>query len=323
MERDPELHWRRPSDGGRIALAAVARHQLGLVTRAQALASDVAAHPRRAGCGPRRLEPVRRGVYRVAGTPETWEQALLGGRASPADRTTYASFRVGSRRSTASKASLATGLEVTQFGTPAVATIEGVLIHESARRSGPGTSPDVGRIPVTSVARTLCDLTAVVRPWDRRASRRRGVATKDRAPRVRSRDVAEDLEGRGRLECTVMREILEHRRPGYDPGESEPERRIADLLVRAGLARADTPASGRRRREALPHRPLLSRRSRSRSSTTAGSSTAAVERSTTDRARGERPRRSSASSVLRFTSKSSDQAIVDTVRAALERASAS
>jgi hypothetical protein len=38
-----------------------------------------------------------------------------------------------------------------------------------------------------------------------------------------------------RRRCTVMREILEHRAPGHHPGESNPEKRIAELLVRAGL----------------------------------------------------------------------------------------
>src|SRR4051812_50074172 len=57
-------------------LAAVGRHQHGLVTRAQALAVMSPSALDR-WLRTRRLEPMRRGVYRMAGTPQTWEQQLL------------------------------------------------------------------------------------------------------------------------------------------------------------------------------------------------------------------------------------------------------
>ena len=43
------------------------------------------------------------------------------------------------------------------------------------------------------------------------------------------------LDGRGRLRCTATRGILEERQPGFDPGGSPAELRIVRLLVRAGL----------------------------------------------------------------------------------------
>ena len=92
------------------------------------------------------------------------------------------------------------------------------------------------RIPVTSVARTLCDLSCVVgakqlgRVVDD-AIRRKLVTTRQFAR------VASELEGRGRHRCTTTRVVLNERAPGYQPGDSDPEKRIAELLVRAGLPR--------------------------------------------------------------------------------------
>ncbi len=47
--------------------------------------------------------------------------------------------------------------------------------------------------------------------------------------------VADALDGKGRLRCTVTRGILRGRQPGFDPGGSPAELRIVRLLVRAGL----------------------------------------------------------------------------------------
>jgi hypothetical protein len=265
----------------------------------------------------RRLEPIRRGVYRIAGAPESWEQALLavclaGG------PTTHGSFRAAA--AVHGFEGFARGdLEVTQFGRrPSV--IEGVQIHESAV-FGPGHVARVGSIPVTSVARTLCDLTAVEPQW--RVERavdealRRQIVTLAALGRV-----ARDLEGRGRHTCTVMREILEHRTPGYDPGESEPEKRIADLLVRAGLP------------EPTRQHPVVVGGKRYRIDLCYPDAKIAIEYDSWehhrgrrafdgDRARGNDLAARLGFSVLRFTSRSSDSAIVDTVRAARERAFAS
>jgi very-short-patch-repair endonuclease len=195
--------------------------------------------------------------------------------------------------------------------------MDGVVIHES-------TVFDVGHlgriaeVPVTSVARTLCDLTAVVTSWV--VERAVDEALRRKIVRLEQIvDTAERLEGRGRLRCTVMRELLDRRRPGYDPGESHPERRIADLLVRAGLPAPTmqhaVEIDGKRYRIDLcyPEQRIAiefdswqfhsGRRSFDE-----------------DRARGNHLVLLGFV-VLRFTSKSSDQTIVDTVRAALARAS--
>src|SRR5437899_5534746 len=58
------------------AIAPIARRQLGLLTHAQAL-DVLSSHELKERLRARRLEPIRRGVYRVAGAPESWRQHLL------------------------------------------------------------------------------------------------------------------------------------------------------------------------------------------------------------------------------------------------------
>jgi very-short-patch-repair endonuclease len=250
----------------------------------------------------------------MAGVPESWEQRLLAA-ALAAGPEARASFRAaaalyeleGFGRSL---------VEITHFGARPC-PMDGVVVHET-------TVFDVGHvrrvsgIPVTSVARTLCDLTAVVQQWvvERAVDEalRRKLVRLDEIVRV-----ADQLEGRGRRRCTAMREILDHRRPGYDPGESHPERRIADLLVRAGLPaptmQHEVEIDGRRFRIDLCY----------------PESRIAIEFDSWQYHSGRRSfdeDRARANQlvllgfvVLQFTSRSSDQVIVDTVRAALARAS--
>jgi very-short-patch-repair endonuclease len=168
----------------------------------------------------------------MAGSPETWEQHLLAVclAAGPA---VCASFRSAAALH-GFEGFARDGFDVTHFG-ERPSSIEGVQIHETAVFDDNHLARVIG-IPTTSVARTLCDLTAVTHPW----IVERAVDEALRRKLVRLDDVfvvAARLDGRGRRKSTVMREILERRRPGYQPGESEPERRIAELLVRAGLPR--------------------------------------------------------------------------------------
>lgn len=118
-----------------------------------------------------------------------------------------------------------------------------------------------------------------------------------------------------------MRDILEHRMPGYEPGDSPPERRIADLLVRAGL-----PAP------VLQHRVRIGSRL-ARIDLCYPDLKIAIEYDSWDFHAGRRAfddDRARANElvvlgflVLRFTSKSSEDQIVATVEAARHRALAS
>jgi very-short-patch-repair endonuclease len=255
-------------------------------------------------------------VYRVAGAPETWAQHLLAV-CLAAGPNAFASYR--------SAAALyefegfpEDRYELTQFGQrPSI--IDGVQIHESAVFDARHFTR-VALIPATSAARTLCDLTAVEQPW--KVERTVDEALRRKIVTLRSlARVAEALEGRGRLRCTVMRDILEHRGPGYDPGESDPEKRIAELLVGAGL-----PEPTRQHRVRLGNRTVridlcypAQRVAIEFDSWTFHSGRRAFD---DDRARSNELV-VLGFAVLHFTSRSGDQRIVDTVRAALQRTSAS
>jgi hypothetical protein len=192
--------------------------------------------------------------------------------------------------------------------------MDGVIVHET-NVFDVGHVARIAGIPVTSVARTLCDLTAVSLPWI--VERAVDDALRQKIVRLDDIvDVAERLEGRGRRRCTM---ILDRRRPGFDPGESHPERRIADLLVGAGLPEPTmqhpVEINGKRYRIDLCYPELR----------------IAIEFDSWQFHSGRRSfdeDRARANQlvllgfvVLHFTSKSSDMVIVDTVRAAADRAS--
>src|SRR5688572_12591819 len=59
------------------ALARIGRTQHGLVTRRQAEGAGLASATLQRWVDGNRLEPVHSGVYRLAGAPRTWEQAVL------------------------------------------------------------------------------------------------------------------------------------------------------------------------------------------------------------------------------------------------------
>jgi very-short-patch-repair endonuclease len=296
-------------------LAAIGRLQHGLLTRAQTLAV-ISPSTLDRWIRTRRLEPMRRGVYRMAGAPETWEQQLLAAclAAGPEARASFGSAAALHGFEGFARA----GLEITHFGSRP-SPMDGVSIHETSVFDV-GHLTRIAGVPVTSTARTLCDLTAVARPWvvERavdEALRRKIVRLEDIV------DVAGRLAGRGRRRCTMMREILDRRRPGYDPGDSDPERRIAELLVRAGLPEPTkqyrVEVGGRRLRIDLcypEHKVAIEY-----DGWAWHSGRRAFDE---DRARAN-DLVLLGFAVLRFTSNSSDQTIVDTASAAIQRASRS
>ncbi len=216
---------------GDTELFALAARQHSLVTWDQArehLSRHQIEHRIDAG----RLVPVRRGVLAVAGARPRWEQPVLaavlaGGRA------TVASFRTAAHLWCLRGFGRPEVIEVTTFG-PGRRQLDGLRAHRS-RVDGPIHRGRVDGVPVTSVARTLWDLTArpvppivVERALD--DGLRRGIVT------LRAlREVFDDLAQRGRRRSTVMRAILEARGERFHPGASEPELDVVRAVVRAGL----------------------------------------------------------------------------------------
>jgi very-short-patch-repair endonuclease len=211
-------------------LARVAERQHGLVTRKQALrvlSPDRLRRRVRDG----RLVRARTGVYRIAGAPVTWEQQML------------AAVMVAGVRSVASHWSAAwiwglagcrqpTVLEVMTPSRRRVRIPE-IKVHDTQVMGRLHVTKHM-RMPVTTVARTLWDLTSccsfrfVERAVDD-ALRRRLTTL------ANLRDVYHDLRCRGRRRSTYMRAILEDRLPGFDPGDSDPELKLVRWLVSAGL----------------------------------------------------------------------------------------
>jgi very-short-patch-repair endonuclease len=214
----------------RTALRAHTRRQHALITRAQALGMmtrNELEHAIATG----QLERARHGVYRLGGAPPTWEQHVLSACLVARDGA-VASFRTAARIWGFPAISSEDPLEVTT-PTRRRVRIPGVTVHDSFILDGWHTTRR-GSIPVTSPARTLCDLTAVWKPWDvERAiddGLRRRLLTLKRLERVFL-----DLAHRGRRRSTVMRAALEARIPGFDPGESDMERKVVGWLRSAGL----------------------------------------------------------------------------------------
>jgi predicted transcriptional regulator of viral defense system len=205
------------------------RRQHGLVTRAQAL-TVMSRRQLEASTASGRLVVLRRSVYRITGSPETWHQHLLAACLAGGPGT-YASFR-----SAAALWQLVSfEPDVLEITVPAArrARLEGVIVHDSLV-TGKAHVATVQHIPVTSAARTLADLSAVVPQWMVGLAVDDALRRKLVSMRTLTR-VAADLAGRGRRRSTVTRAVLEARQSGFDPGESEPEVRIARLLVAAGL----------------------------------------------------------------------------------------
>ncbi len=210
-------------------LAAVAEQQDGLVTRPQTrvhLTRKQAEYALKTG----RLIVIRWGIYRFAGVPITachpLRAALLaaGPNAVASHRSAAAIWRM--------PGIVADQPELT-VPWPIWTRLPGVVSHQS--RHLPDHHLTVhDRFPVTSPARTLGDLSAVVGPAllgrvvdD---SLRRHLLVLDDL-----REVHDVLASRGRRRITVLRAVLDDRLPGFHPGGSPEELDVRRVLVDAGL----------------------------------------------------------------------------------------
>jgi very-short-patch-repair endonuclease len=211
-------------------LAQIQRRQRGLVTRGQALRvlteNELEARLRSA-----RRDVVRTGVYRAAGAPEDWEQLLLAACLAGGSGA-VASFRSAAWMWQLERFSQPDTLEIT-VPRERRARLPGVRVHDSVVSGRIHVLRHHG-IPITTAARTLCDLTACCHPREvERAldnALRRNLTTLSLVARV-----FRDLATRGRRHSTVMRALLDDRATGPDLGDSDAEARIARWLVGAEL----------------------------------------------------------------------------------------
>ncbi len=211
-------------------LAAIARRQHGLVARNQILTVITSRQLERlAGAG--RLERVHPGVYRIAGAPEGWEPAVMAAVLAAGDEA-VASFCAAPYLWSLAGFWEMPPVEITTPSRRRV-RLDGVVVHDSEVLDGIHVARRHG-IPVTSVARTLCDLTACC--WPNQVGRALDDALRRKLVSLtRMRAVFDDLATRGRRRSTVMRTLLAERGPQFHPGGSDPEVRMIRTLVAAGL----------------------------------------------------------------------------------------
>lgn len=301
-------------DGGvlpkQLAEQAAARH--GLVTRAEltpVIGRGGIQHRLDVGA----LVRIHRDVYRVAAAPRTGRQRLLAAVLAAGDGA------VASMRNAAALFELEEfEADLVELAVPPRRRVRvpRAVVHQSDRLP-PEHVTVVDAIPSTTVARTLCDLTAVRPRWaieravDRALTRR--LTTRHELDRTFLR-----LSGRGRRRCRIMRVILDARNPVIEAGESPMECRVAQVLVRAGLPCPEQQYSVRianrqyRLDLAYPEQRVVIEYDGWDAHST---------RSAFDRDRCRQNRLSLAGwRILRFTSATSDRAIVAEVSAALKLA---
>ncbi|MEA2704315.1 MAG: hypothetical protein QOD63_2260 [Actinomycetota bacterium] len=212
-------------------IAELAETQHALVTHRQLMerghSADAIWRWRQAGA----LETVAKGVYRMPGSPRTWEQRLCG--------LVLASgpIAAASHRSAAALLGLP--------GFERRGAVEAVTPRPRRHRDPSATAHRWRVLPVdhvtvvdgiacTRVPRTLVDLAGVLHPG--RTERAVDNALAMGIVTVAAlAEVFDELAQRGRKGIGVMRGILDDRSDGYVPVESELEARFLDLVRTAGL----------------------------------------------------------------------------------------
>jgi hypothetical protein len=141
------------------AIAALAKQQHGVFTRAQALALGTTRHGLEHRLSRGTVELAHRGVYRIAGAPETWRQQVsiaclaAGGGSAASHRTAGALWPFDGCRPGPVEITVPTSRNL---------ALPGVIVHRK-HDLVPVDVTLLDGIPVTTPARTLVDLAAVLR----------------------------------------------------------------------------------------------------------------------------------------------------------------
>jgi hypothetical protein len=208
-----------------------ARRQRGLFTRWQALAAGFTDGQITARLRSGEWDSPRPEVYRIAGAPQSWEQAVLAVTLSSGS-TALASHRTAAHLWDLRGFRQPDQIEViAPFARPL--RLAGVRGHRSRAIFDEDRTARLG-IPAVTAERTLVDLSGSLsqiqlgRVLD--DAIRREVATLEAFRRCATRLAP----GPGRS-MTRVRAMLADRVPGYSPGESDLESRALRVLVAAGL----------------------------------------------------------------------------------------
>jgi very-short-patch-repair endonuclease len=210
-------------------LAQLAVSQHGLVTRAQTL--GLLSHKQlRQRLSSGRLEGLRPGVYRFAGASPSWEQELLAACLAAGAGAVASHLAAGAIWA---MPGVARGQPEILVPSPRWVRLPGVRVHRSDRLFKHHITDRDG-VPVTTPARSLFDMSAVVGPMFLgrliNSSLRRHIVT---IPEIRR--CCDDVATRGRRRLTIVRAVLDERPSGFDPGDSDPEAQLVGRLIAAGF----------------------------------------------------------------------------------------
>ena len=211
----------------------LAARQLGLVTSPQMARLGWSHHAVLHLAKQELLFPVRRQVWRTAGSPVSRTQTLLAAALAAGERTVLchptAAEAWGYRK--VPRSDLIHVLS-DSWSQPRLVGVKG---HRT------NSLPDhhrgrVGALPVTSAERTIVDCCGLLRPDQLRSTVGDGLRRKViLLPRlVRTVD---EVPRSGRRSIVPMTELLATLVEGYDPGDSDPEVDLVETLVAAGFPR--------------------------------------------------------------------------------------
>jgi very-short-patch-repair endonuclease len=234
-----------------VQLNRLAAGQHSLAHRTQAIELGMTARQIDERVASGLLIPEHRGVYRLAGAPRTPEQALLAA--------CLGAGAVASHRSAGALWAMR-GVEAPtpEITVPATRcpTLRAVVVHRTDRLDPIDVSRR-RRIPVTTPARTLLDLGAVVPALVMESALEDALMRRLVTFELLTRTL-ERLGGPGRNGAGVLRALVEERDPATAPSESVLEDRLFQLLRRAGLPEPvrQYEVAGVRLDGAYPHRRL-------------------------------------------------------------------
>jgi hypothetical protein len=219
-----------------MALAShdhLSRRQHGLLTGAQLAQLGWRPEQIRHAVRTGRLERVRRGVFRAAGAPRSREQAWLA--AALACRGVVLSHRTAAAAWSLRFLPPPEGVDLLRVGSRP--QLDGVHGHETEMLPDSHVTKHLG-LPITTPARTIVDCCGLPSPRQLRScindAMRRQLTSLPRLART-----VEEVPSSGRRAIVPMVEYLRTRIAGYDPGDSDPEVDLVELLVAAGHPRPE------------------------------------------------------------------------------------
>jgi hypothetical protein len=212
-------------------LNRITRRRRALITRCQALGAGLTDAQITWLLRRELWVEIRPNVYAVAGSPASWEQAVLASILS-AGPDVYASHRTTASLCGFRAFDRPEAIEVVAPLHRKVG-LTGVIGHRSRELFDADLTTRLG-IPSVTASRALVDLAGTIPPRDLGATLddllRRRLCTLDEVGRC----VARLHPGPGRS-LRAMHRVLGERLPGYDPGDSDLEIRALRAIAKAGL----------------------------------------------------------------------------------------